>query len=99
MTHVRIFPYSKTAMQSGRACQGQWTMTIVAWEASYQDALMGWQASTAPFCTKNLTFASLEEAVAFAKAKNWTYDVEAPKGDHVHPKQYGSHFRADKPLY
>ena len=98
MTHVRILPFSKSAMQSGRAGKGKWTMTLISWGNAYQDALMGWQASAGPFCTKKLIFDTKEEAEVFARAKGWTYDVESPRAETVRPKQYGSHFRADKPL-
>jgi hypothetical protein len=74
---ARIYQRPKNAMQSGRALTDQWVLEFVPAEAKRPDPLMGWAGSGDTQTQVVLTFATSEEALAYA-AK---YGIEA----RVHP--------------
>ena len=70
---ARIFQRPKNAMQSGRARTDDWVLEFVPAEAQRPDPLMGWAGSGDMLQQVSLTFASADEAQAYA-AK---YGIEA----------------------
>jgi len=74
---ARIFKRPKSAMQSGKARSDEWVLDFVASEAKKPDPLMGWAGSGDTQQQVQLTFASCEEAQAYAEK----YGIEA----RVHP--------------
>lgn len=63
---ARIYQRPKNAMQSGKALTDQWLLEFVPGEAQRADPLMGWAGSGDTQRQVRLTFASREEALAYA---------------------------------
>ena len=64
---ARIFQRPKNAMQSGRAGTDGWVLAFVPAEAKKPDPLMGWAGSGDMKQQVVLTFASAEQAAAYAE--------------------------------
>lgn len=94
MQDVIIYKPSKTAMQSGRAKTKQWVLSSMPAKQKYVDPLMHWTAAVAEAGTTKLSFPTLEEAIAFATARKWTYHVIMPHASRIKPKSYASNFTA-----
>lgn len=74
---ARIFRPAKTAMQSGRGKTGRW---VLVWDAEAPRAvepLMGYTSSADMKQEVRLTFATREEAVAYAERNGIPYEVDA----------------------
>ena len=66
---ARIFQKPKNAMQSGRAGTQRWFLEYAPVEARKADPLMGWAGSGDTQRQLRLSFATRDEAIAYA-AKN-----------------------------
>jgi len=64
---ARIYQRPKNAMQSGRARTDEWLLDFVPAEAKRPDPLMGWAGSGDMQQQVVLTFASPEQAQAYAE--------------------------------
>jgi hypothetical protein len=64
---ARIYQRPKNAMQSGRAGTDTWVLEFIPAEAKRPDPLMGWSGSGDMQTQFSLTFASCEEAQAYAE--------------------------------
>jgi hypothetical protein len=64
---ARIFQRPKNAMQSGRAGTDDWLLEFVPAEAQKPDPLMGWAGSGDLNQQVTLSFASADEAKAYAE--------------------------------
>ena len=64
---ARIYQRPKNAMQSGRAGTDEWILDFVPAEAKRADPLMGWAGSGDMQQQVILTFATREEARAYAE--------------------------------
>lgn len=64
---ARIFQKPKNAMQSGRAGTHRWILEFAPAEARKPDPLMGWAGSGDTRRQLRLSFASRDEAVAYAE--------------------------------
>ncbi len=74
---ARIFRPAKTAMQSGRGKAGRW---VLVWDAEAPRAvepLMGYTSSADMKQEVRLTFATREEAIAYAERNGIAYEVDA----------------------
>jgi hypothetical protein len=95
MQKARIFPQPKSAMQSGRARAGAWTLVFEPAEAQRLDPLTGWPGSGDTRAQVKLRFPSKEAAIAWCEAKGIAYEAEAPapaKAE-IRPKSYADNFR------
>jgi hypothetical protein len=70
---ARIFQRPKNAMQSGKARTDAWVLEFAPAEAKQPDPLMGWAGSGDTREQLQLSFASKEEALAYAER----YGIEA----------------------
>jgi hypothetical protein len=70
---ARIYQRPKNAMQSGRARSDEWLLDFVPAEAKRPDPLMGWAGSGDVQQQVILTFATADEAKAYAER----YGIEA----------------------
>jgi hypothetical protein len=70
---ARIYQRPKNAMQSGRARSEEWLLDFVPAEAKRPDPLMGWAGSGDMQQQVILSFATLDEARAYAER----YGIEA----------------------
>lgn len=94
---VRIYQPSKTAMQSGRAKTATWTLEAEIETPRRPEPLMGWISSGDTLNQIRLTFATRDEAVAFAERKGWDYTVQDALVRRVRPRNYADNFRYDRP--
>jgi hypothetical protein len=96
VARVRIYRPAKTAMQSGRAKTDEWLMEFEPGDAKVRDALMGWAGSRDTRNQLHLSFATRDEAVAFAEKHGLDHVVLAPRERKIVPKSYADNFRADR---
>ncbi len=92
---ARIHRTPKSAMQSGRAHTGAWTLQFEPAEPKRIDPLTGWSGSGDTRAQVRLAFPTAEAAIAYAKAKGWAYEVENPPAARaeIKPKSYADNFR------
>ena len=93
MSNARIFQEPKNAMQSGRARTLRWVLEFAPSEARRADPLMGWTGSGDTQRQVRLTFASLEEAQAYATRENIAAHVVPTPPRHIKLQSYADNFR------
>ncbi|CAA7614161.1 ETC complex I subunit [Magnetospirillum sp. UT-4] len=94
---ARIYRPAKTVMQSGRGNAKAWVLEFEPAAPKRADPLMGWLGSDDTTQQVRLKFASLEEAVAFARRKGLDFQVADPAARKpAPPKNYADNFRFDK---
>ena len=90
---ARIYQPPKNAMQSGTAKTHEWVLDFEPAARRQADPLMGWIGSADTQAQVKLTFASKEEAVAYADRNGLRYDLELPRERRVRPKAYADNFK------
>ncbi len=95
---ARIYCPSKTAMQSGRAKAHRWVLEFIPAMAKTADPLMGWTSSSEMKADElRLTFASREEAIAYAERQGTAYRVMENQTRRIVPKSYADNFKWQRP--
>ncbi|MBB5518695.1 ETC complex I subunit [Amphiplicatus metriothermophilus] len=90
---ARIYRPAKTAMQSGKAQTREWRLEFEAEAARRIDPLMGWTSGADTRAGQvRLSFASREEAVAYAERHAIPYVIEEPHPLAQRPKAYADNF-------
>jgi len=89
---AKIFQPAKTAMQSGKARTKKWRLEYAPPAPMTPDALMGWNTMPDTIAQIRLEFASKEEAIAYATAKQLAFEVQEPHQAVVAPKAYAENF-------
>ncbi|XP_017666623.1 PREDICTED: NADH dehydrogenase [ubiquinone] iron-sulfur protein 4, mitochondrial isoform X1 [Lepidothrix coronata] len=92
---VHIFVPARNAMQSGLNNTKKWKMEFDNRER-WENPLMGWASTADPLSNMVLTFATKEDAIAFAEKNGWSYDVEEKKIPKPKSKSYGANFSWNK---
>lgn len=95
-TRARIYQPAKSAMQSGRGKTGIWLLEYDRPTPATPDALMGWNSMASTVTQVKLTFATQEEAVAYANTKNIDFMLTLPKKTSIPPKNYAENFSATR---
>ena len=90
---ARIYQPPKTAMQSGWAKTHEWLLEFIPLSPRRPDPLMGWIGSADTQPQVRLSFATREEAVAYAERNGLSYEIELPQSRRIKPKQYADNFR------
>ena len=90
---ARIYQPPKSAMQSGRAGTHHWVLEFEPSEPRVADPLMGWIGSADTQAQVRLSFATRDEAVAYAERNGIAYDLELAQSRRVRPKAYADNFR------
>jgi hypothetical protein len=98
MALARIYRPSKTAMQSGRAKTLKWVLEYEQATPRSPDPLMGWISAGDTLNQVHLRFATLEEAIGFARKHGLDYAVIPPHQRSLKPKAYADNFRYDRPM-
>jgi len=91
--NVKIYEPCKTTMQSGRGKEGRWVLEYELETARGPETLMGWTASGDTLNQVRLQFPNMEEAVAFAVRKGWTYTVLPAQQRVLKPRNYVDNFK------
>lgn len=90
---VRIYSPTKSAMQSGKKNAKKWLIKPIEEEKIRSfDPLMGWVSAQDTSSQIGFEFSSKEEAIEFAKKKNFEFVVEEPKKSTIKPKSYAENF-------
>ena len=97
MAEVRIYRPAKTAMQSGKAKTRAWVLEYAPASRREPDPLMGWSSAEDTLNEVRLRFATLDEAIGFAKKRGLDYVVSEPHESRIRPKSYAENFRYDRP--
>lgn len=96
---ARIYKETKTAMQSGTAKSGMWSLSFIEEPSTFKDPLMGWASSTATLDQVHLHFRTLEDALAYARRYNLTVEViNPPIASQLARRSYSDNFRYNRPL-
>ncbi|GLK76717.1 NADH-ubiquinone oxidoreductase [Methylopila jiangsuensis] len=94
---ARIYRPTRNAMQSGAARTRRWVLEHEPAEARRVEPLMGWTSSADTHQQVRLTFATREEAVAYAERAGLAYQVQEPKAPVRRAMAYSDNFRAGAP--
>ena len=90
---AHIFKPAKTAMQSGTARTHEWLLVPEPQSPREIDPLMGWTSSRDMSSEVRLTFATKEEAIAYAERNGMAYVVtETPPRIPIR-KSYSDNFK------
>jgi hypothetical protein len=90
---VKIFRPTKTAMQSGKKNTKKWLVKPLSEETLRSiNPLTGWISSNNTISQLSFEFNTKEEAVEFAKSKNFEFEIEEPKLSTIKQKSYTANF-------
>jgi hypothetical protein len=92
MTRARIYKPAKVATQSGMAKTHKWIVEFESQDKLEPEPLMGWVASKDTKRQLRLKFDTLDEALAFTKAKGVEYTIYNPTIRSKRTKDYGDNF-------
>lgn len=90
---ARIFQRPKNAMQSGKALTDRWVLEFAPAEARRPDPLMGWTGSGDTQVQVVLTFATEEDAQAYAHKYGITTRVAVTPPRRLKIQAYSDNFR------
>ncbi len=91
---ARIYQKPRNAMQSGQAGTESWMLEYETDNRARPDPLMGWIGGGSTLSQLRLTFATREDAVAYAEKRGLSYDIELPPVVHDRKaKVYADNFR------
>lgn len=90
---ARIYQRPKNAMQSGKALLDEWLLEFAPAEARRADPLMGWTGSGDTQSQVTLTFASRDEALAYASRHGIAAAVHATPPRRLKLQAYADNFR------
>jgi hypothetical protein len=93
---ARIYQPPRNAMQSGRAGTAQWVLEFEPSRRRVADPLMGWIGGGDTQSQVRLSFATQQEAVAYAEKHGVVFDLELPQLRQVKPKAYADNFRSGR---
>jgi Ser-tRNA(Ala) deacylase AlaX len=93
---ARIYRPAKTAMQSGKAKTDTWTLEFEPEQPRKVEPLMGYTSSRDMKSQIRLTFATKEEAIAYAQKNAIAYTVQEPKETRRRVVSYSENFRFDR---
>jgi len=95
---ARIHQPARSAMTSGAAGTRRWVLEFAPDGARDLDPLMGWTGSADTCAQVRLSFASREEAEAYARARgiDAAVSLPRPRGPGIRPQGYGGNFAANR---
>ena len=90
---VKIFKPAKTAMQSGKAKTKLWHLQVMDDTIQIKDPLIGYNGGSSTKNQIKLQFETKEDAINFAKSKNYDYEVVEPSARKIIKKSYADNFK------
>ena len=95
---VRIYQPSRNVMQSGTARTRNWVVEFPPTDKRHIDPLMGWTSSHDTQSQVRMSFATREEAEAYAQENGLDYTVKEPtrRAHNVRPRGYGENVATDR---
>jgi hypothetical protein len=94
---ARIFKPAQNVMQQGKGATRDWLLEFLSDEPRVIEPLMGWTSSSDTKRQIRLSFATKEEAIAYAKANGIAYRLEEPPATKIRPKSYAENFKYGRP--
>jgi hypothetical protein len=94
---ARIYKPAKTAMQQGRAGTHDWILEYEPEQPRTIEPLMGWTSSADTRSQVRMSFATKEEAVAYATRHGIAFRLEESQKSSVRPKSYAENFKFGRP--
>ena len=94
---ARIFKPAKNAMQSGTAKTREWQLDYEPEQPRVIEPLMGWTSSADTKSQIRMSFATIEEAIAYATRHGIAFRLEEPQKTGVRPKSYAENFKFGRP--
>ncbi|GFO82743.1 ETC complex I subunit [Methyloceanibacter sp.] len=94
---ARIFKPAQNVMQQGRGATRDWILEYIPDEPRVIEPLMGWTSSTDTKRQIRLSFATKDEAIAYAKDNGIAYRLEEPPASKIRPKSYAENFKYGRP--
>ena len=89
---ARIYKPARNAMQQGMAPR-DWVLEYESDQPRLIEPLMGWTSSADTKTQVRLSFATKEEAVAFATSHGIAFRLEQPQKTELRPKSYAENFK------
>jgi len=93
---ARIYRPAPNAMQSGRGNSKDWVLVFEPESPREIEPLMGYTSSGDTQAQVRLTFDTLEEAEAYARANGIPYSVQTPHVSRPKRSSYPDNFRSDR---
>ena len=94
---ARIYKPAKTAMQQGNAASRDWVLEYEPEQPRTIEPLMGWTSSADMKSQIRMSFATKEEAVAYATRHGIAFRLEEPQKTPLRPKSYAENFKFGRP--
>jgi hypothetical protein len=94
---ARIYKPAKSAMQSGTATSRDWVLEFVPEQPRVIEPLMGWTSSADTKQQVRMSFATKEEAIAFATGQGIAFRLEESRQSEIRPKSYAENFKFGRP--
>jgi len=94
---ARIFKPAQNVMQQGRGATRDWILEYIPDEPRVIEPLMGWTSSTDTKRQIRLSFATKDEAIAYAKDNGIAFRLEEPPATKIRPKSYAENFKYGRP--
>lgn len=93
MTVARIVEADRKATQSGKAGTGRWTLEFERSQPQRPDPLTGWNGSGDTRTQVRLSFATKDDAIAYAQKHDLDYHVVAAPRVSLKIQAYADNFR------
>jgi hypothetical protein len=90
---ARIYRPAKNAMQSGKALTKAWVLEFEPTAPRVPEPLMGWVSGQDTQAHVRLSFATQEEAVAYAQRNGLAATVTEPQTANLKIRAYADNFR------
>ena len=94
---ARIYKPAQNVMQQGKGATRNWVLEYLPDQPRQIEPLMGWTSSSDTKRQIRLTFATKDEAVAYAKDNGIAYRLEEPPVSKIRPKSYAENFKYGRP--
>ena len=94
---ARIYKPAQNVMQQGKAASRDWVLEYVPDQRRVIEPLMGWTSSGDTRRQVRMSFATKEEAVAFATSNGIAFRLEEPHASKIQPKSYAENFKFGRP--
>lgn len=93
---AKIYKPSKTATQSGQGKSSRWILEHEAEKPREIEPLMGWTSSGDTRTQVKLSFATKEDAVAYAQRRGLAYMVVEPQETKRRTMAYSDNFKTSR---
>jgi hypothetical protein len=93
---AKIYRPAKTATQSGQAKSGRWVVEMEAATPRQIEPLMGWTSSSDTRTQVKLSFATKEDAIAYAQRKGLAFTVVEPHETSRRAMAYSDNFKSTR---